>query len=176
MARAPMNNWREIVRLSEVDRGVIERRLQPDESQLAAIAKTIGVDQLKSLSAEVTVAPWLDGAEIRGDLRAEVRQTCGVTLEPIEQTISGVFKVRVVPAGSHNLPAEDAEIDLEADDPPDSLEGEEIDLAHYVVEHLALEIDPFPRKPGAVFEPPEAEEEASPFAVLRRLKQDDASN
>ncbi|HYG27598.1 MAG TPA: DUF177 domain-containing protein [Caulobacteraceae bacterium] len=176
MARAPLNAWREIVRLSEIDRGPVERRLQPDESQLPAIAKTIGVDALNCLTAEVSVTPWLDGAEIRGSLRAAVRQTCGVTLEPLEETVEGVFKVRVVPAGSHNLPSEDAEIDLEADDPPDSLEGEEIDLAHYVVEHLALEIDPFPRKPGAVFEPPQAEEEASPFAVLKRLKQDDASN
>lgn len=176
MARAPLNIWRETVRLSEVDRGAIERRLQPDESQLPAIARTIGVDQLKSLTADVTVTPWMDGAEIRGNLRAEVRQTCGVTLEPIETTVSAAFMMRVVPAGSVNLPADDAEIDLEADDPPDPLEGEEIDLAHYVVEHLALEIDPFPRKPGAVFQPPEAEEEASPFAVLRRLKQDDASN
>lgn len=176
MARTPVVSWRETVRLSELDRGPVERRLQPDDSQLPAIARTIGVDALKSLAADVTVTPWLDGAEVRGDLRATVQQTCGVTLEPLEDTVGGVFKVRVLPAGSPNLPSEDLDLDLEADDPPDSLEGEEIDLAAYVVEHLALEIDPFPRKPGAVFEAPEAEEEASPFAVLKGLKQDDASN
>ena len=32
------------------------------------------------------------------------------------------------------------------------LEGDAIDLAAYVVEHLALEIDPFPRKPGVEFD------------------------
>jgi hypothetical protein len=39
-----------------------------------------------------------------------------------------------------------------------------------LVEHLALDLDPFPRKPGAVFEPPPPEGPESPFAVLRVLK------
>ena len=172
MARPPLNRWRETVRLSELARGPVERRLSPDAAQLPAIARTIGVDALKGLTAEVTVSPWMDGAEVRGDLTAEVVQTCGVTLDPLEETVAGVFTVRVLPAGSPNLPSDDGEIDLDADDPPDSLEGEEIDLAHYVVEHLTLEIDPFPRKPGVLFEPPAAEEETSPFAVLKRLKDD----
>ena len=45
-----------------------------------------------------------------------------------------------------------------------------IDLGDYVVEHLALEIDPFPRRPGAVFEAPEPLPETSPFAALKALK------
>jgi uncharacterized metal-binding protein YceD (DUF177 family) len=169
MARPKLNPWRETVRLSEV-RGPVQRRLSPEAPQLAAIARVIGVDALKGLTAEVTVEPWLDGAELRGRFEAEVTQTCGVTLEPLEQEVRGDFLVRLVPVGSQNLPSEDAEIDLEADDPPDALEDDEIDLAAYIVEHLALEIDPFPRKPGAVFEPPEAQEETSPFAVLKGLK------
>lgn len=169
MARPKLNPWRETVRLSEV-RGAVERRLSPEAPQLAAIARVIGVDALKSLTAEVTVTPWQDGAELRGRFNAEVTQTCGVTLDPLEQEVRGDFFVRILPAGSQNLPSEDAEIDLEADDPPDALEGDEIDLAACVVEHLALEIDPFPRKPDAVFEPPAAQEETSPFAVLKGLK------
>jgi len=55
------------------------------------------------------------------------------------------------------------------------LENDSIDLAAYVVEHLSLELDPFPRKPGAVFEPPAEEGSASPFAVLRKLKGDDSN-
>jgi uncharacterized metal-binding protein YceD (DUF177 family) len=175
MARPSLNPWSDTVRLSEVSRGPVERRLSPDPAQLPAIARNIGVDVLKSLDARVTARPWLDGAELRGRFSAEVVQTCGVTLDPLEQTIDGDFLVRVLPPGSVNLPANDPEeLDPEAEDPPEELPGEEIDLAAYVVEHLALEIDPFPRKPDAVFEPPAVEEEASPFAVLRRLKQDDA--
>jgi hypothetical protein len=43
-------------------------------------------------------------------------------------------------------------------------------VAHYIVEHLALAIDPFPRKPGAEFEFTPPAEEESPFAVLKKLK------
>jgi hypothetical protein len=39
-----------------------------------------------------------------------------------------------------------------------------------VVEHLALEIDPFPRKPGAEFDYQPPAQEESPFAVLKNLK------
>jgi uncharacterized metal-binding protein YceD (DUF177 family) len=173
MARPRLSAWRETVRLSDLAHGPVDRRISPDPSQLPLIAGTVGVDALRCLTADVTVSPWLDGAEIRGTLTAEIVQTCGVTLDPLEETVSGVFMVRVLPAGSSNLPSDDSEIDLEADDPPDTLEGEEIDLATYVVEHLALEIDPFPRKPDAVFEPPAAEEETSPFAMLKDFKRDD---
>jgi len=39
-----------------------------------------------------------------------------------------------------------------------------------VIEHLVLEIDPFPRAPDAEFTPPEAEPESSPFGKLAQLK------
>lgn len=174
MARAPLNPWRETVRLADLARGPVRRRLEPDAAQRVTLAKTLGLDALESLSADVVVSPWLDGAEISGRFTAQVVQTCGVTLDPFEQTLAGEVFVRVLPAGSPNAPVVDSEeIDLEADDPPDLLDGEEIDLAAYVTEHVALEVDPFPRKPGAVFEPPVAEEETSPFAVLKGLKRDD---
>lgn len=175
MARPQVNTWREPVRLSEIGRGPLERRLSPDAAQMSAIAKVIGVDALTSLVADVAASPWLDGAELRGRFTAQVTQTCGVTLEPLEQKLNGDFLVRLLPADSPNAPSEDAEIDLEGDDPPDVLGGEEIDLAAYVVEHLALEVDPFPRKEGAVFEPPADEGETSPFAALKGLKLGDKS-
>ena len=63
---------------------------------------------------------------------------------------------------------------LDAPDPPDVLASDEIDLVGYLVEHLALEIDPFPRKPGAEFDYKPDVAEESPFAVLKRLKDDGA--
>jgi hypothetical protein len=43
-------------------------------------------------------------------------------------------------------------------------------LGAYVVEDLSLAIDPFPRKPGAAFAPPQMAAEPSPFIVLAKLK------
>jgi hypothetical protein len=160
------------MRLSQVQRGARTLEVVADDRQRAAIADALSLDALKTFEAEVRLTPWLDGAEIAARWRDEVTQTCGVSLDPFDTPLTGVFTVRVVPAGSDAASPEDHEvsIDPEADDPPDVLEGEEIDIGAYLVEHLALEIDPFPRKPGVTFEPLPAEQPPSPFAVLKALK------
>jgi hypothetical protein len=164
--------WSEKVRLRQIAQGPLTRRLVADETARSAIARDLGLDRLDELEGEMTVSPWLDGAEIRGRWRARIVQTCGVTLEPLPSEPEGEFLVRAVPAGSPNAPApsdEEELIDLEADDPPDVLDADEIDLAAYLVEQLALQIDPFPRKPGAVFEQPDEPAPPSPFESLRNF-------
>lgn len=173
-----MSGWSQVVRLSDLARGPVTVSLEPDAAQRGEIAKRLGLEGLPALSGRLTVRPWLDGAEITGRFRARVEQICGVTLDPFESEIEGEIALQVVPAGSPNAPADsgggEVELDLDAPDPPDVLDSEDIDLAGYLVEHLALEIDPFPRKPGATFDyEPETGEE-SPFAVLKKLKDDEA--
>lgn len=169
--------WSVPLRLVDLARGPVRRELEADEAVRRKLARHLGLDALESLTADLTVTPWLDGAQIEGRFDAAVSYLCSASGEPFQAKERGDFTVRVVPAGSPNAPQEDTgeEIDLdpEADDPPDVLESDVVDLGGYVVEHLSLELDPFPRKPGAVFEPPQAEESASPFAVLRRLRKDD---
>jgi hypothetical protein len=147
--------------------------MAPDETARAEIAKALGLQALPEFTAEVELRPWMDGAELRASWRARVVQTCGVTLEPFETALAGAFDLHAVPEGSPHAPSDEGgevTLDLDAPDPPDVLEGDRIDPAAYLVEHLALEVDRFPRKPGAVFEPPEAEAERSPFAALLELK------
>jgi uncharacterized metal-binding protein YceD (DUF177 family) len=165
--------WPEPVSLAEATRGPLRRALVADELARARIAQALGLDALLSLEADLRVQPWLDGVEIEGSWRARVGQTCGVTLEPFESDIEGHIRLRAAPEGSPALGAsEDHELDLDpdAEDPPDVLERDEIDLGGYVVEDLSLAIDPFPRKPGVAFEAPEAQNEPSPFAILAKLK------
>ena len=124
------------------------------------------------MSADVTVKPWMDGIEVTGRFRAVVEQICGVSLEPFEQPVEGEIEIRAVPAGSPHAAAPeggDLELDPDAPDAPDILSGETVDVAGYVVEHLALELDPFPRKPGVEFDYKPTEEETSPFAALKKL-------
>jgi uncharacterized metal-binding protein YceD (DUF177 family) len=150
----------------------VVRRIAPGPDVREELSRQLGLDGLDRLDAEVEAASWLDGARLRGRFEAEVRQTCGVTLEPLQSTLSGAFERRLLPAGSPNAPAEPEEmvLDPEAEDPPDLVEGETIDLSAIVVEQLALEIDPFPRKPGAVFDPGPEERPSSPFAALKDFK------
>ena len=165
-------SWDRSVKLHELARGPVRLRLEPDASERAKIAKQLGLQSLPSFTAEVTVKPWLDGAELTGRFRAVVEQICGVSLDPFEQPVAGEIDVRVVPADSpHAVPPEggDVELDPDAPDAPDVLEGDAIEVAGYVTEHLALEIDPFPRKPGVEFDYQPPEEETSPFAALKKL-------
>jgi hypothetical protein len=170
--------WSHPVRLSEVARGAMRVRLEPDAAVRAQIARQLGLESLPALTGDLLVKSWLDGAEITGRFESVVEQLCGITVEAFEQPVSGEIEIRAVPAGSPNAPLESAageiELDPEAPDPPDVLEGDTLDLAAYLIEHLALAIDPFPRKPGAVFDYTPTTVEESPFAVLRRLKDKEA--
>jgi uncharacterized metal-binding protein YceD (DUF177 family) len=160
------------VKLHELSRGPVRLELEPGADERAAIAKRLKLQGLPSLKARITVKPWLDGAELTGRFDAVVEQICGVSLDPFEQDVSGEIDVRVVPAGSDLATAAesgDLELDPDAPDAPDVLENDAIDVAGYVIEHLALELDPFPRKPGATFDYEAPETETSPFAALKKL-------
>jgi uncharacterized metal-binding protein YceD (DUF177 family) len=167
-----MSSLHRRLRLNELGRSRQPVSLEADADDRRDVAKELGLIALISLRAELTVGPWLDGAEVNGRFEAEVTQECGVTLDPFDSPVSGDIQVRLVPAGSPYAPAEAGEIELdpEAEDPPDVLSGSEIDLGDVVIEQLALSLDPFPRKPGAEFEPPSADPVESPFAVLKSLK------
>jgi uncharacterized metal-binding protein YceD (DUF177 family) len=165
--------WTTPLKLHALARGPVRVHLEPDEAERAKVAKQLGLESLPALTADVTVRAWLDGAEIAGRFEGVVGQLCSVSLDAFEQPVSGGIEVRAVPAGSPNAPQEspgEADLDPDAPDPPEVLASDAVDLAAYVVEHLALAIDPFPRKPGAEFHFEAPAEDVSPFAVLQKLK------
>ena len=99
----------------------------------------------------------------RGVLRAQVRQTCVVSLEDFEAPVQEVFQVRFVPSGE-----EADDIDPEADDEI-PFEGNLIDLGEAVAEQLGLALDPYPRMPGVELAAIDDEPQPNPFNALRRL-------
>ena len=99
-----------------------------------------------------SMAHKLFGRESRG-LRFVL---CGVSLEPFEETRRDDIglALRSV-AGSRNAPdasSRNSSSRSTATILPRSFEGDGVDVASYVVEALGLALDPFPRKPGAVFD------------------------
>jgi uncharacterized metal-binding protein YceD (DUF177 family) len=165
--------WSKPVLLHELGRGALTLTLEPDDAERAKIAKDLGLESLPALTARLTLTPWMDGVEITGRFDAVVEQICAVSLDAFEQSLTGEIELRATPEGSPHAPeAVGGEVDYDPDapDPPDVLKGEAIDLAGYVVEHLALEIDPFARKPGVEFDYTPPDEEESPFAVLKKLQ------
>lgn len=152
-------------------------RLEATPETRAKLAKELGAEGLSRLVAELEVRPWRDGAEITGRVNALAQRLCGISLEPMDETIDEPLLIRLVPAGSANAPRSESEVTvaLEEEDPADVVDGGQIDVAHYVVEALALALDPFPRKSGVVFDDTLNAPATSPFAVLRNLTPRDAS-
>lgn len=163
--------WSYALRLDQVGQGTA-RKLSAGPEERGRIAEALDLPSVESLEAEVRVRPaGRSDYLIEGELKARLQQACGVTLEPFPVEVEGRFSVRAseeeheAPRSSHDM-----ELGLDSIDPPDLIEQGQIDLAAYVVEHLALELDPFPRKPGAAFEAPAADDEPSPFAALAQLR------
>ncbi|MEP6967179.1 MAG: DUF177 domain-containing protein [Pseudomonadota bacterium] len=144
--------------------GVASLRLVADPLALSRIAAFLDLESLQALAADLTIRPWRDGIEISGRIDGRATRICGLTLEAFDAGIAEDLRVRIVPPGSPNA-ARGADPNLDPDT-PDERVGDAVDVGAYVVEHLALALDPFPRKPGAVFEPPEPTGPASPFAAL----------
>lgn len=165
-------SWDRPIKLHELGRGALRLKLEPGDAERAAIAKQLRLQSLPAFTADLTLKPWLDGVEVKGRFRAVVEQICGVSLDPFEEVVEGDIEVHAVPQGSAHAAGPDGgelELDPNAPDAPDVLEGDAVDVAGYAVEHLALELDPFPRKPGATFDYQPPEEETSPFAALKKL-------
>jgi uncharacterized metal-binding protein YceD (DUF177 family) len=135
--------------------------------ECAALAARFGIPGVETLSAELTLRPEPGGGAIgvTGRMRAEVVQSCVVTLDPVFQTVEEPVRLRLLPDG-----AEPGDEDPET---PDELvaEGGEVDLGEAVAEQLSLALDPYPRAPGA--ELPGTSDDGSaagPFASLAKLR------
>jgi hypothetical protein len=172
MAGGCAMSWPVIIKLGQVGRSEKTYGFEADEKARKEVVRLLDLASLDRFSGEITVSAWLDGARIEGRYAATLEQICGITAEPLPVELNGEFSLRVLPPGSANAPEPDTEVDIDpdAEDPPDMLEDETLDLTGYAVEHLSLDLEPFPRKPGAEFVPPVETAEISPFAALRALK------
>ncbi len=139
-----------------------------------AIAVLFEIDGIDAVSAVLRLArESTNEYVVEGSFRANVLQTCIVTLEPVRSSLSGEFtrRYRTVPQSRLRKIASDLEM-VAGDDEIETLKGSSLDLAVPVLEELSLAIDPYPRAPGAEFigggddEP----QEENPFAVLQKLK------
>ena len=169
----PAFTWSHAIAVAEIPPEGREIELVPNERERAELARHAGVLAVPALVARLRVVPdGGGGAVVEGALEASVRQTCVATLDAFESHLVEPIRVRFAPPSA--IAAGTGEVEIGEAEPPDPLVNGTIDLAALVAEFLALAVDPYPRKPGAVFEPPEEEtREAgdSAFAALAKLKQ-----
>jgi uncharacterized metal-binding protein YceD (DUF177 family) len=182
MNRATKNEadpWRVPVMVAQIPDTGLHRDVEADAAARKAIAELAGLREILSARASFDVTPESGGRfQITGHVTARVGQTCVVTLDPIENDIDEPIDLTFAPP--EQIPAladlvdDDVESDVEIPDPPGPIIGGAIDLGRLATDALLLGIDPYPRKPGAAFEPQvtAADPEDHPFAALKALKGD----
>lgn len=173
-----------------------------EQGELDALAKRFDLLGISSLSANVRLTPiatLVKGVKdsetmpdilLEADFKANLTQTCSVSLEPVEDEIkayiSQIFSPRwqAVDDGESADFEEDgefiefADVDDENDitpEPPEPIINGKIDIGEFIAEELAVRINPFPRKKGVEFEWVSDDSDSSgagsgPFAALAALK------
>ena len=149
--------------------------VEADAEEREALARHLGLVSLERLEAALLISPEGGMIGVRGTLHAELTQSCVVTLEPVKSRIDASIQRLFGPNDRDGAGDEDVELTLESDDSPDPIIDGVIDVGHAVAEQLALEIDPFPRAPGADFGGFKSEETGKgkgrgAFAALAALK------
>jgi hypothetical protein len=178
--------WSIPVRIETVPDEGAHFDVSADDNTRAAIAALTSLRALKRLEASFDVTRRDRGLHVVGEISATVGQVCVVTLEPVENEIREVVDLVFEPgigglqaeADADDTLRESADLasqergDLSAGEPPEGLVDGTVDLGGLAVEFLLLGIDPYPRKPGVVFEATSVGDASShPFAALAKLKE-----
>lgn len=145
-------------------------KASPEECGL--VAARLGLQSIGAINAVLEMKPAGKGLiKVTGTVKAEVVQTCVVTLAPVpahvEDEISATFvtedraaaealkkeRAKARQSASKKATEDDEEVvGLQGDDPPEIARNGRIDLGEVAVVHLALALDPYPRAPGAAFD------------------------
>lgn len=160
--------WSLPVRIEEVPESGLHLDFSAESATREALARLAGIRAMPRL--EVHCDLQREGVRLRvtGSVSATVGQTCVVSLEPMENEVFEPFEVMFAPGAPPEAAPDHA---LSGQEPPEPLVDGTADLGRVATEFLLLGIDPYPRKPGAVFAapvPPAAE--PGPFAALAALK------
>jgi hypothetical protein len=151
------------------------RRLgvEAEEAERAGLARRFALIGIERLAAELTLTR--DGTEVAmaGILQASVTQACAATGAPVAAELEIPFDIRFRPQPGPAPSAEEielggSELDIVFYD------GAAIDVGEAAAETLSLNLDPYPRAPGADEALKAAgvrsEEEAGPFGALAALR------
>ena len=171
--------WSVPITVEQIPDTGLHRDIEASAAIREAMAELGGLREILSASASLDVTPKSGGrVHVEGRIRARIGQTCVVTLDPIESDIDEPIDLIFAPPEQipemAALVDEAAESAVEIPDPPEPIVNGVIDLGRLATDALFLGVDPYPRKPDAVFEvpvvPPDPEDH--PFAALKALQLD----
>ena len=160
-ADAPLSRSVNVDRLPQ-GQGVVTVEATPAECD--ALAVDFRIPGIRDLVGRFDIAGPSSRLRVTGTVHATVTLICTVSLDPFDAAVSEPVEVEFT--DTDRLAGTDAE-DVEI---PDPIVGGRIDFGVLTAEFLALGIDPYPRKPGVMFEDVETGDDVKPFAALRRLR------
>jgi uncharacterized metal-binding protein YceD (DUF177 family) len=165
--------WRVAVVVDEVPEEGRHFDLIADAQTRAAVAEIAGLRDLPRLEAHFDVKRHGNGGlRVDGKVSADVGQTCVVTLEPLtNEIVEDVALVFAPAADPETMPDKPDGAKPDRDDEAEPLIAGTVDLGSLATEFLLLGLDPYPRKPGVEFQPPQdSSSDEGPFAALAALK------
>jgi len=163
--------WRVPVIVAQIPDTGLHREIEASAAERKVMAEVAGVREILSANASFDVVPKSGGRlHVTGHVRARVGQTCVVTLDPIENEIEEEVDLTFAPEAEARRLSD--LMPPEVIDPPEAIINGIIDLGRLATDALFLAIDPYPRKPGAVFEAEVValDPEDHPFAALKALQ------
>jgi len=168
-----VSGWSVPVVVDDIPDTGLHLEIEAPSAVRAEVAELADVRELPRLSAVFDLIRQGAGVHVAGQVNAQVGQICVVTLEPIENAIEETVDLTFAPTtrGTEPAPKKARKRAQGNDEPPEPLIDGMLDLGALATEFLILGIDPYPRKPGAQFAAPKAEDTGEhPFAVLEALK------
>ena len=170
------------ITIAELPPSGLNIRWTLEEPPRQHLADRLAVKSLEKFAIDISIRMEKSSTPrvaVDGSLEATVLQSCSVTLELIVSKlsipVSLIFEEKAAEP-AHLL----EETDAEGDDPPEPMIDGQFDVGDTLVQLLAVEINPFPRKPGISLDSmPEAKarlgsvkdsETDNRFAALAALK------
>lgn len=147
--------------------------IEADEGERAALAKRFDLAAIDRLAAEVALTRKGDEIRASGTVAGAVTQSCVASGEPVDARVEAPFELVFGP--QPEVASADEEVEL-GEQELDTIfyEGGAVDIGEAVAETLFLNLDPYPRAPGAEktlnAAGVKSEEEAGPFAALAGLR------
>jgi uncharacterized metal-binding protein YceD (DUF177 family) len=172
------NPWSVPIAVIQIPETGVARDIEANPQEREAMATLGGLLGVASARASLLVTPIKGGhVHVTGRVWGRVGQTCVVTLDAMESDFDEAIDLMFAPPSQIRELAESVDEDIESDeetpDPPEPIENGIIDLGRLATDALYLGLNPYPRKPDAVFEAPVEviDPKEHPFAVLKALKE-----
>ncbi len=165
-----------IIKLDQIKSKKLSKKIRASEEQCRNLAERFDLIELENFRANIDILRSGSSVLVAGSFKAGVIQRCVITLGPVFNHLKGKFSCNYSEVATQNN-CDIVDFDLASDDPPEPIIDGEIDVGIVLAEHFGLELDPFPRSPGASLDIMVHEVEAkfdnnntNPFAVLKKLK------